>query len=251
MRATSFLICGLALTLFVGTCSHAGRPCPPRRPFAGRSPTLAPTDPETVAAVAAAGSRYEICPTRNAYVIARDGQRELDGQELSNLNTNLFHGLPGMEEAGAGGVRCLSPSSLPAVGLTLRVRENSATPGQIAEKLATLVPDGAIARVEVTIISAPGPRCAPDDPTCGPLPYAAACIEKTDYDPKGKRTIVRAGGGTNLPCSHDGECTIGGCGNDCVPTSDVPRPGTCQLYTRWQNVYCGCLQNACAWFTTK
>jgi hypothetical protein len=156
-----------------------------------------------------------------------------------------------MESAGIGGLGCLSPSARRALGITLEVREARTTPAQIAQHLVALAPEGAIARVQVTIISAPGPRCAPDDPACEPLPYDAACVEKTDYDPKGKRTLVRVGGGTNLPCAHDGECMISGCGNECVPTSDIPRSGTCQDYSTWQNVYCGCLQNTCAWFTTK
>jgi hypothetical protein len=251
VRAPSLLICGLTIAALTGTCSHAGRPCPPQRPFVRRPPTLAPTDPATVAAVAATGGHYEVCAPGSTYMIARDGERELGEQELRAVQGGLFHGLPGMESAGIGGVRCLSPSAPPALGITLQVRENSATPVQIAEKLATLGPAGARARVEVTIVSAPGPRCAPDDPACEPLPYQAACVEKTDYDPKRKRTIVRAGGGTDLPCAHDGACTIGGCGNECVPTSDIPLPGTCQAYARWQNVYCGCVQNTCAWFTTK
>ena len=250
MRATSLLLFGLVLTLAAGTCGHPSRTCPPQRPFARRPPTQAPTGPATVAAVAAAGARYEVCAPA-AYVLTREGQRELTNRELLTVQDGLFNGLPGRASAGVGGVRCPRSSSPGAIGVHLEIREHSATPVEIAEKLAALAPEGAIARVQVTIISAPGPRCAPDDLACEPLPYGAACVEKTDYDPQGKRTIVRAGGGTDAPCAHDGECTIGGCGNECVPTSDIPLPGTCQLYTRWQNVYCGCVQNACAWFTTK
>jgi hypothetical protein len=251
VRTLSLVGWGLAILLGAGTCSHAGRPCPPQRPFARRAPTLAPTDAATVAAVAATGGRYEVCGRESTYLIARDGERELTEPELKRVMNGLYHGPPGMESAGIGGVRCRSPSSRPSLGITLQVREQSAAPVQIARQLATLAPDGSTARVEVTIISAPGPRCAADDPACEPLPYQAACVEKTAYNPKATRSIVRAGGGSNLSCAHDGECVIGGCGNDCVPTSDVPRPGTCQLYTHWQNVYCGCLQNTCAWFTTK
>ena len=251
MRAPSLAVWGLATLLGAGTCSHAGRPCPPQRPFARRVPTLAPTEPATVAAVEATGARYEVCGRGSTYLIARDGQRELTEHELKRVMDGLYHRLPGMAAAGIGGVRCRSPSSGPSLGITLEVREQSATPMQIARQLETLAPDGSTARVEVTIISAPGPRCAADDPACEPLPYQAACVEKTAYNPRATRTIVRAGGGTHAPCAHDGECTIGGCGNECVPTSDIPLPGTCQLYTRWQNVYCGCVQNACAWFTTK
>ena len=254
MRATSVLLFGLVVALGVGTCSHADRPCPPQHVFVRRPPVLAPTDPATTEAIEAAGARYEVCPPGRDYLLARAGERELTDPELTTVATALQE-LPGIERAGTGNVRCLSPPSRAALrlkvrspGVTLQVRENGATPVQIAQELARVAPAGATARVLVLIKFAPGPRCAPDDPACEPLPYEAACVEKTDYDPKGKRKIVRGGAGS---CTYDGECTGGGCGNACVSTSSIPRPGTCPRYLGWEDVYCGCVQNACAWFTTK
>jgi hypothetical protein len=50
MRALSLPLFGLAVELGASSCSHANRPCPPQRPFARRTPTLAPTDSTNAAA---------------------------------------------------------------------------------------------------------------------------------------------------------------------------------------------------------
>jgi hypothetical protein len=237
-----------AVVLLAATCGHAGRPCPPERPFAQRPPAPAPSDQVTASAVAATGAHYEICATPNIYLVTRDGDRELDEPELRQVQNGLYADLPGRESAGLGGVRC-APSAKPALGVQLDVDDTGATPVEIARRLARLTPTGVAARVQVTIRSPPGPRCAAGDPACGPLPYDAACLAKTDYDPRGTRRIVRTGGGERARCAHDGECVISGCGNECVATSEILRGGTCQGYD-WPDVYCGCVQNSCNWFRT-
>jgi hypothetical protein len=158
--------------------------------------------------------------------------------------------LPGAHSAGIGGCRC--PLAKPALGVVLQVNENTATPVAVADQVAALAARAGgdpAACVDVAIASAPGPRCAADDPACGPVPYEAACVEKTAYDPKGKREIFRARSGRG-PCTYDGECLVGGCGNECVPSAETARAGTCELHT-WDNVYCGCVEKKCVWFTTR
>jgi hypothetical protein len=241
----------LAIVSLGVTCSHAGRPCPTPRPFAGRQPTHAPDDAATAAAVAAVGARYQVCPGGTDYVVDRPGARALTDTERDVLKLGLYKVSPGAESAGIGGVAC--PPAKPVLGVQLSIRENTATPAMIAERVVALAAraggDPAV-RVQVTIVSPPGPRCAAEDPACGPVPYEAACVERTGYDPKGQRTLVRARPGHG-PCAHDGECRIGGCGNECVPASHFDHAGTCEGYVGWENVYCGCVENKCVWFTTR
>ena len=243
------LACVLTASLAV-TCSHANRPCPTPRPFATRAPTRAPDDAQTAAAIAATGARYHACAEGSTYVIERPGARTLTEPELLDLRTALFS-VPGAQSAGIGGCRC-QPDE-PTLGVVLWVNENSAAPAAVAEQVAAHVARAGgdpAACVAVTILSAPGPRCAAGDPACGPVPYEAACVERTDYDPKGKRTLVSARPGRG-PCTHDGECVVAGCGNECLPSSEVGGSGTCEGRIGWENVYCGCLEQKCVWFTTR
>ena len=239
----------LAAAALGAACSRVNRPCPQPRPFASRPPTRAPSDAPTTAAVQATGARYQVCGGSH-YLIDRPGIRPLTERERLDLRMALYRGVPGAQSAGVGGCRC--PPATPALGVTLQIRENTATPVMIAERVAALTASAGgdpAACVDVTILSAPGARCAADDPACGPIPYEAACVEQTDYDPKGQRVIMRARPGRG-PCAYDGECRVGGCGNECVPTSMVDHAGTCEGRAGWDNVYCGCVETKCVWFTT-
>jgi len=234
----------------LATCSRVNRPCPTPRPFVGRASTRAPSDAATAAAVEATGARYQICTGGTTYRIDRRGARALTEAELRAFKDALYFGTPIRGMAGIGGVAC--PPAKPELGVKVWIRENTATPQAIAARVAELAARAGgdpTVHVEVNISSAPGARCAPDDPACGPVPYEAACVEQTDYDPKGTRTIVRARPGRG-PCSYDGDCYVGGCGNECVPGSMVDRGGTCEGRAGWDNVYCGCVEARCVWFTT-
>jgi len=234
---------------FATTCSHAHRPCPPQRPAPASTP-LAPADAATTAAIAEIGASYQSCPDEPVYLITRDGQRELSEPELKALQEMLRTQLPGIESTGLGGAGCRPPATR-GLGVQLGTRAAMPPPEAIARQLiAALRPleGDPTARLQITVHTVPSPRCAPTDPTCGPLPYEAACIERTDYDPKAPRKLVRSQGRTR-ECAHDGECFVAGCGNDCVPANLSHRAGTCQGYAHWENVYCGCVDTACAWFT--
>jgi hypothetical protein len=232
------------------TCNRANQRCPKPRPFASRQPTRAPNDAAAAAAVEATGARYEICASGTTYRIDRIGARALTEAELRTFKDALYFGIPVRGAAGIGGVAC--PPAKPALGVKIWIHENTATPTVIAQRVAELAARAGgdpTVHVEVNINSAPGARCAPDDPACGPVPYEAECVEQTDYYSKGRREIVRARPGRG-PCSYDGECRVGGCGNECVPGTMVDRAGTCEGRVGWDNVYCGCVENKCVWFTT-
>ena len=79
----------------------------------------------------------------------------------------------------------------PRRGAVLSIRRGAASPAALADRLVRLAAQAGgepSARLQVEILSAPGPRCARGDPACEPIPYEAACVEKTRYDQSCKRT---------------------------------------------------------------
>ena len=177
--------CAAVAIFAVCACSHAHRPCPPIRELPPRPPALAPADPATAAAVKAAGARYQVCPDRQHYLVVRDGKRELSDAEALEIRTGFVVGVEGVVSVGSGACRC-GITDPPWPGIQVDVREKGATPEEIARRLKTVAAQAGAAdaavRVQVTILTAPGPRCAAGDPACGPEPYGGGCAERTDYD---------------------------------------------------------------------
>jgi len=103
-----------------------------------------------------------------------------------------------------------------------------------------------------SLSSEPQPRCASDDPACGPQPLDSsgpACF----YPSKSRKRLPA--GESSPPsarepaCAHDGDCRIAGCGNVCVHYSfgristDCEAPGWLH-----ENAFCGCVNHACSFF---
>jgi len=241
----------IATIAAVCACSHANRPCPAYRELdRPLTALLAPSDPATTADVAAAGARYEVCPNRRSYIVVREGKRELTESEALAIRTAFFMG--DGQSASLGGCDC-AETKPPRLCIVVSLRENAATPADIARRLVTSAIDtrtkDATARVQVSILSVPRPRCAVGDPACGPVPYDAECVEKTSYSAKAARHIV--GPGASGQCAHDGDCRVAGCGNECVPGTALPENGiACDEHTELERAYCGCVNTACAWFRT-
>lgn len=100
----------------------------------------------------------------------------------------------------------------------------------------------------------PKPRCAPTDPSCGPMPLHGS--EAVCYRPSQTRERLPASkdGEANsvLPvpeCAHDGECNVNGCGNLCTSFRAGPMESNCIGYD-WldEAQFCGCIQGECAFF---
>jgi hypothetical protein len=97
-------------------------------------------------------------------------------------------------------------------------------------------------RVELT---QPGPRCQADDPECLPLSFGAPA------DPDRDRYPISEAKGS---CSHDGECTIGGCATGaCLSWREATRQWICPATERSvapPNLprACGCVARECRWF---
>lgn len=244
----------VAAALAALECAHTRqqRPCPTPRPFAKRAAVGAPAEAATRPAIEAAGGRYHVCGDGLRYVVTRPGERELTDEDISVVfNQRLLRGLStvSMRESGYGPASCPDPGSDRQRGLVARVPENAVTPAQILEDLDRL---GALAQAQdatlralVLVLSAPGPRCAKDDPACTPVPYSAACAEQTDYDPSEDRRVVQGGSGS---CNYDGECAPGGCGNECTATSEIDVVGLCDGRGSLAKAWCGCVKGGCAWF---
>jgi hypothetical protein len=249
VRGEALRVATFAATIFALTCAH--RPCPPVRPYV-KTPARAPTDAATAAAVAATGARYQNCPDGAAYLISRAGTRDPTSSELGELLIAVFEPRTHETVAKAVKVNCLAPG--PAPTLRMAFRPGTFSPDELARKLTAaadrVAPDATV-YLEVSLLPTPGPRCAPDDPACGPLPYEGQCAEETGYDPKAPRKpapILHHDGGA---CSYDGECIVAGCGNDCGPPVIEDREGTCELYRFKVPVYCGCVNRRCTWFTSR
>jgi hypothetical protein len=113
--------------------------------------------------------------------------------------------------------------------------------------------------VSFNLSGAAGPRCTPDDPACGPLRYLGGAESTRRKVCSDRRVpIDRAfspaygslSGGT---CSHDGECSVGGCGNQCTTWTNAGGYGTCEGHSRMEEApaYCGCVEGSCAWFVVE
>jgi hypothetical protein len=220
------------------------------RPYV-KNPARAPTGAATAAAVATTGARYQICADGGTYLLSRAGTREPKPFELDDLSAAVRHQLAHRFLAEVSSVNCLTPGRAP--GLRTALRADNFSPGQLARALTAAADGaapGATIYLEVHLLPPPGPRCAADDPACEPLPYQGRCAEQTGYDPRATRKpagMLRHAGGA---CSYDGECIIGGCGNDCGPPAIEGLAGTCELYEFRRPVYCGCVNRRCAWFMT-
>jgi hypothetical protein len=111
--------------------------------------------------------------------------------------------------------------------------------------------------VEIDIDGPVGPRCEPRDPTCGPIssrewdrPDAprstpAGCVAgRVRVAAPDEMTPGRA-------CVHDGECSVGACGAQCVRWDQLPGQMWCEDVERLEKppvTYCGCVSGRCDWF---
>jgi hypothetical protein len=103
-----------------------------------------------------------------------------------------------------------------------------------------------------SLLSEPQPRCASDEPACGPEPFDSsgpACFDATKAR---KRLPVGAAsqrGGQDQACAHDGECRLAGCGEVCVHYSLGRIRTNCKAQDGLdENAFCGCVDNECAFF---
>ena len=120
----------------------------------------------------------------------------------------------------------------------------------MARRLQSLALDDATVGVRVDLHRKPGPRCTPDDPSCGPIPVARdKCPADVGYRPDTSRTVIfeQLHGGA---CAHDGDCDSGTC-ESCFSTRESDRyiVGDCFFMTGMKpNALCGCVAGRCTFF---
>lgn len=98
----------------------------------------------------------------------------------------------------------------------------------------------------ISLAGALGPRCEDRDPECVPIPYAGGAA----WTPRGGRRLGPLAGYSGGDCVHDGDCVVGGCGNHCMSWEHggAHEAATCEGYSFREPVYCGCVDDRCAWF---
>ena len=105
-----------------------------------------------------------------------------------------------------------------------------------------------------------GPRCTPDEPHCGPLPYHQPIKDGAQEERlwSGAFTLPLSPGvelhrlrddlstGT---CTHAGDCVRAGCGNHCDAWYQPVHGASCPGFPELADAYCGCVESRCAWFS--
>jgi hypothetical protein len=262
----------LALTVALATsiaiqCAHPPAPCPPAALRPRAVAPRAPTDPGVVAAVESAGARYQTCDAANEYLITRPGDREMTDAEIVQTERQLHAALNGQRaiSAGTGGCLCRKGGAGDRPGLCIKLWISGAAPApetiarHTDQALANAGAPHVTARIGVVLSAERGPRCAPGDPDCGPVPYAAACAAQLGYRASERRRPVSDGpsGGPENACSGDGDCepslcerswcvaakqNHGGCDEHQDSPEEQPKP-------ELKAALCGCVSARCQWFT--
>ncbi len=108
----------------------------------------------------------------------------------------------------------------------------------------------------VDIVGRVGPRCIGDD--CKPVGYHDDTPRRDDLTWSGWFTLpyrAKDGRAPLMPelargqCGGDGDCQPAGCGNHCEAWTEAPHGAGCPAYRQLDDAHCGCVANACTWFT--
>lgn len=192
--------------------------------------------------------------SRSTFLLTRGEGEALSHDAYVALQERVFAGLtrePGFSHGGTSALRLVTrDESVPALGLSLSMDLCSIRLDEVARRVEDAIEAGAPGvghRVDVLMeySGALGPRCDADDPGCtaqpagggsdGPLPGAGREL-----------VLPRLGHGR---CSHDGECSIGGCGNVCQSWREPQRATNCLGYSELdEGAFCGCVEGRCAFF---
>lgn len=209
-----------------------------------------PYAPAPGASALADGSPVSVLATGRGWRVSLGGERALSPDEGVALLGRLRDRDPALRFLGYG-VYCGEPAHLcfQLAGSLCELRVEDAVRA-VRDALALDV-GLADARVELQVVleGALGPRCSAGDPACVPLPYEG----DPSFDPAGPRHTGRLAEHSAGACAHDGECVVGGCGNDCVlwEYGGANESATCEgyVFSDPAPMFCGCVEGGCAWFT--
>ena len=195
------------------------------------------------------GLKHIAC-TERAHVFVHEGPRTLTPDEqvkVLEAHREQIHSFPGVQSSGYGA--CCAEGS-PKSGC-IRVELNLCTTkvADLARAFATWVDADANLQLLVELSGVTGPRCDGKGKPCGPTPYTGTSAAHAGYrcDDRRDPIMKKLSWGK---CAHDGECSVAGCGNQCVPWTESNLIGTCEGYSTMEEApaFCGCVRGECSWF---
>jgi hypothetical protein len=202
--------------------------------------------PYTVEGDKVEGLTHIACGERG-HVFLHEGTRTLTADEqvkILEAHRNEIHAFPGVHSSGFGSC-CANDGACVHVELDLCTTKVA----DLARAFASWVDSDANIRLFVELSGVTGPRCDGKGKPCGPTPYTRTSLARAGYrcddhrDPIAKELAWGK-------CAHDGECSVAGCGNQCVPWPESNLIGTCEGYTQMEDApaFCGCVHGECSWF---
>jgi hypothetical protein len=151
------------------------------------------------------------------------------------------------------GVHCASGSERRFQGALVCKLDSRPWPEQPSPELCNWLPAGCKdVAPGIGSSSAAHPRCAHEDPDCGPLSYdGPACLEETGYAWNGPRKPVHPAGGGE--CGHDGDCVLTNERESCesrfrLDGERMFRGSGTRIGREWRRTYCGCIEGQCGYF---
>ncbi len=107
---------------------------------------------------------------------------------------------------------------------------------------------GSSMKIRLDLLPALDPRCASEDPLCGPVPYSRGCLGETNYRANVPRRVV---GQDASFCENDGDCSADARCDGCNSRFTYLSTLQCRefLGSTWEDAFCGCVKGHCSWFT--
>jgi hypothetical protein len=249
------LVCVVLVTCTGGRASYPP-PCSARRsdecstPSASPALSCVPSQRIADALPRLRGFDPMACGKRG-FVLLGPGEEEASPEDLGALQSAFgldVFALPGVQNAGRG--LCCYPDPEPVTGGCVAIAVDQC--GSSLDRIAAFVDQRAHAlglehkrlRVAVRMTGFGGARCAAGAPGCGPIPlsdHAGAA-----YAPDAERVpLHELRGGA---CGHDGDCLLGGWGDECRSWTDPVIESIGNNDKRLRSAFCGCVAGHCAWF---
>lgn len=261
--AARLAVCGGGVLFFVMvSCVSSGSARPRPREATPARERLACLEAPWVVSGSDLPERWSVQRvTQRTFLLTYGDGRVLPREDFDALRSRAFDGLSHLRGFLMAGTRVLPESLGAGLGTGRDERQAlwvsldlcSTRLTEVVQRLGEVVGGGRVGerqRVDVLVeySGALGPRCDANDPGC--TAQAVRSGEDTDGPEEGgEREIVLPERGEGS-CAHDGECSIGGCGNVCRSWRVAPRASTCIGFTALEDerVFCGCVSGQCRFF---